>query len=301
MKKMITDFNGTTKYTHDDGSETTIKSCLSQQYSGGDMQIIEEDRNKYSIMISSSVGCQMGCKFCGLTGSDIKFKKIKPLDILTNVKEAIKLHPENLSDKHVKLCWMGMGECSALGNISVVTKMILRFLIKNHYALGVDSVDFGTILPDNMHPEFFDKVVNLETYLHETYNINPENNHGSACRVFFSIHDLRVYGRSKLIPASNPWNLYHSMQWLDEHGIDVIMHYTLLDGVNDDKDAVASLLRFMLNHPQYQLRLLRFNETNGYKESKETSKIWNILKPLSNVKLQVSPGEEIQASCGMFG
>ena len=86
------------KYIHDDGSETAIKLTNTE---------------KYSIVISCSVGCNVGCTFCYLTIKKCPYYRLTALNIFNNVKEAFEYQIKETPDivnKQVKLCYMGMGD-----------------------------------------------------------------------------------------------------------------------------------------------------------------------------------------------
>ncbi len=101
------------KYIHEDGSETAIKIVKSVQNILNpitkEIETRKSDRNKYSIFISSSVGCYMKCKFCHLTLKNSKHIKIDTARVLSNIKEALEdvvlFNPE-ITTRYIKLSWM---------------------------------------------------------------------------------------------------------------------------------------------------------------------------------------------------
>ena len=109
--------NTVSKYIHEDGSETAIKTVKSIQSIlnplTNKIENRETDRNKYSIFISVSVGCFMKCKFCHLTIKNSKYLKLEEEHILSNIKEAmldVINFNADIKNKFVKLSWMGMGD-----------------------------------------------------------------------------------------------------------------------------------------------------------------------------------------------
>lgn len=71
MENFISEEKTVTKYVHEDGSETAIKHWGSCQQIvnplNQEMETVLNDRNKYTIFISTTRGCFMECKFCHLT------------------------------------------------------------------------------------------------------------------------------------------------------------------------------------------------------------------------------------------
>ena len=300
MQKSVTNYRGTTKYIHDSGAETTIKTGISQEYqSSGD--ILTENRNKYSIIISSSIGCQMGCKFCGLEDADIPFKNLHGSKIVLNILEAIRLHDKSeLEDKYVKLCFMGMGDC-AMSSKRAVIRFLSKKLVSEGFAIGIDSIDFGTILPKGMDKDFMDEALELDFWLRDTFEINPANNHGSVVRIFFSAHSFMVVPRIVMMPQAATWDLHEMIHETKERGLDVILHYAFMEGANDSLYDIACIKRYMRKCPEIQLRMLRFNDTKTHRESPNYLELWEELEDLPNIKYQVSPGKDIHSACGMFG
>ena len=68
------------KFIHDNGDETAIKCVPSQSTvldrAAGTVRVVETDRQKGSLFISSSVGCYMKCRFCHLTTKDSVFRRL---------------------------------------------------------------------------------------------------------------------------------------------------------------------------------------------------------------------------------
>ena len=130
------------KYIHEDGSETAIKLVKSIQNIVNpltkEIEVRKTDRNKYSIFISSSVGCYMACKFCHLTLKNAKHIKITEDVVFENLKEAIlekmEFNPE-LATRYVKLSWMGMGDAiNKPDMVYNVTLKILDWIFENKLA-----------------------------------------------------------------------------------------------------------------------------------------------------------------------
>lgn len=302
------------KYVHDDGSETSIKftsSCGNKiNKNTGKVELVEIDRNKFSVFISPSVGCNLGCKFCHLSINKHLYRKLTPTEVFNNVKDALiaetKEHPE-MRKKYMKISWMGMGDAFLFNPIDLrrLTNKILSWAIKdNGIAIGIDGVDIATMMPKN-HPGWPHHLAALNDECFD-YRSNPYNINRSNLRIFYSLH--KFIGRKELMPSSrfnDPSNdlrlLYHFNQW---YGIDIILHQLLLEGINDTKQElkqIKSAIDCLI--PNAELRILRFNEyeNSEYKESSRFDELVNMYtSTLPKVKYQISTGSEIMASCGMF-
>lgn len=110
-----TEDGSVSKYIHEDGSETAIKLVKSLQNIlnpiTNTIETRASERNKYSIFISSSVGCYMKCKFCHLTLKEAEYIKIDENAVLENLKEAMEdmvIFNPDLKNRYIKLSWMGI-------------------------------------------------------------------------------------------------------------------------------------------------------------------------------------------------
>lgn len=319
MEVLVNKDKNVYKFVHLDGSETAIKyvsSCSCE----------EKERNKYSIFVSSSVGCQHSCKFCYLTTKEIKYKSLSEEQILNNLKEAIEYFiNENpkLKDYYVKLCWMGMGEDGIIKTdlLKNVTLEILEYIIDiKKYAKGLDGVDVSTIIPNNSNFIVFFDLIDLNKELTK-YELNPNNdimvnvdyssskkyNNRSIVRLFYSLHSANIETRQKIIPNSYPLNHAISLLELLNLEINIIFHHFFIKDVNDSDSEIEELIK-MLNginktFKYFEFRILRLNscEKLNYIESEKFNQnVEKIKKYVKVFKVQVSAGSEIKAACGQF-
>lgn len=311
------------KYIHDDGSETAIKLSKSHQDIFNPltkkMEHHTSERNKYSIFISSSVGCFMKCKFCHLTLKESKFLKLSGDEILENLKEAIEdavLQNPNMKDRFVKLSWMGMGD--ALNKSSIVKDITIRLLdwiFENKYASGLDGVDLSSVLPD-VNDEWIFDFHEMEILL-EKYNTNPvysmDNveytngfySHRNKFRLFYSIGSAIQENRDIVIPNAMKIEKAKEklIKYIDNNKYTLIFHHLLVDGLNDSEKELEELKKLMSEFNNCELRILRYNSClKGDLKESETliNQVKNLSESINFLKVQVSPGKEVQAACGQF-
>lgn len=306
----------TTKYIHKDGSETSIKTNLSCQYMPTQQGVVldSKDNNKYSLVISCSVGCPMSCTFCHLTQKGVEHKRLSKEVIVKNLinvvitesKELAKIGV-NLSQKYIKLCWMGMGEpMFELPLIEYVTTHFLKFVFDNNYCCGVDGVDISTVLPAGVSARQQEYLFSIQNSL-KHYPRNPvtEAKGNSLLRIFYSLHSANNK-RELLIPRTKPSReaLFSLDSICSYEDIDLVVHYMFIEGVNDSEQDVSDLINLMRDLPskQRELRILRYNPANA--QTSESAHYNQIVKHLvdnyPNTKLQYSAGKEILAACGQF-
>lgn len=332
MKLFRTEDGRVSKFIHDDGSETCIKSVYSVDYSP-DEEIIDEkgkrqvnitsiDRNKYSIFLSVSTGCAFNCKFCYLTIDEVRFKKIKYEQLINNVKDAILEEINNpvsdIRNRYIKLCWQGMGDAlTAPEMVVAATKEILDWVMSNGYALGLDGVDVSSVIPNKKNIDWVDNFIELDRYLSK-FNLNPNNKHvvnkesgdlveyknRSFFRFFYSLHSTEQDVKDSIIPNTMPLvDASKVLRKLIDGGINVAFHYMFLDKVNDNHLSLIRLVSYMSEWLGCELRVLRYNKhkLGDIVESKNFEDcICFLRKHMINVKVQVSYGKDVKSACGQF-
>ena len=313
-----------TKYIHADGSETAIKLVKSienvRNPLTGFLEEHRSERNKYSVFISSSVGCYMSCPFCHLTLKGAKYRPLSSESILNNLKEAIQeryaFSPE-IKDRYIKLSWMGMGD--AVNEPETVRKVsieLLNWVFENGYAKGLDGVDLSTVLPPVNNAwigEFQRLEEQLKAYprnpVYEMDNVAFSNgyySHRNLFRLFYSVHSAIQESRDRVVPRAR--GLQSAAALLKDYSQDgaypVILHHILVDGLNDSDAELDALIGFVNEHFAHnELRILRYNlaENGPYAESSRFSEqIQKLAQGVNFLKVQVSPGNEVSAACGQF-
>lgn len=285
------------KFQHDNMSETTIKlisGCTDY-----------EDESKFTVFISTSVGCQIGCKFCYLNYSNLKFKQLDDTIITSNTLEAIKYvinENPHLKEKYIKLSWMGMGDAlTHFVNIELSSTAILDELLENKLVKGLDCVDISSTFPSNfIKPEL---IRMLKSVLLK-YPRNPKRD--SPLRMFFSLISCNMATRKKVIPLSYDNGYDPFLVLLDyKKYIPIFFHNILLEGINNNElDIIYTIDVLNEDFKDCELRILRFNQHPDCPIEESKSFNDNIKLIMENaeikVKLQRSPGKDIKGSCGQF-
>jgi adenine C2-methylase RlmN of 23S rRNA A2503 and tRNA A37 len=316
MKTLYSQETQAFKFTHEDGSETSIKLSPSGSFDSDHLdrtKPIVQDKEKYSIIISCSKGCQMACDFCHLTKLKMKFEPLTEKQIFDNImssiREVYKSRPD-ISSKYIKLCWMGMGEAILQPEVvRAVSTLILDTVLEEGLAIGVDGVDISTVMPktnNNWQGVF----TSLNSTL-RSYNLNPNNMVGdrTPLRLFYSLHHYNNEERKIIIP--NTRDISNAMERItgfrDATKINVVVHYMFMEGVNDSEESVVGLVNWFNSedsHYDTQFRVLRYNSFN--KVDSESCKMGLIVKFLEDnmkvkqLKIQYSSGEDISSACGQF-
>jgi adenine C2-methylase RlmN of 23S rRNA A2503 and tRNA A37 len=324
MDVYLTDDNSVAKYIHADGSETAIKQVkCTQNVLNPITQQIEvrtSDRNKYSVFISSSVGCYMKCPFCHLTLKNSRYQKLRAAEILENLKEALQdkaARSPEIREQYIKLSWMGMGDAINVPDlVKDVTLEFLEWVLANNLAKGLDGVDLSTVLPP-VSPRWIPIFQALNTEL----GVFPKNpvyamdnvagttgaySHRNPFRLFYSIHSAIQAKRDVTVPNAMP--LASAVEQLTEYAKDgehtVILHHLFVDGLNDSEEELSALIGLINTHfKKNELRVLRYNfcAKSVLKESDSLlAQVRTLAEEIQFLKVQVSPGSEVSAACGQF-
>jgi 23S rRNA (adenine2503-C2)-methyltransferase len=284
------------KYVHDDSSETAIKTIAPGEESCGG-----SNRNKFNVFASCSVGCRIGCSFCFLQSKRYKQYDLTSNEISTNVVHAVEkelIRRPELQNTPMNISWMGMGDAFLdLLKIDQATWDIIR-------CCGLDvfeGVDIATTLPQIRYDDMDRLHYITESLYEKKVTAKPDNR--TDVRIFYSLHSLNNTTRKKLIPRTLDLDI--ALPYLSnlDKKYNVIYHYMFLDYINDHSEDIENLIRMFSSNEHQQLRILRYNEcpNSKFKETKYFNELIDHLeKEIPNLKVQLSPGSEIQAACGQF-
>lgn len=302
------------KFVHDTGAETaikTVRTCMpiKNQFTGEEE--IQDERNKYVVFVSSSVGCPVKCSHCYLTAKEFPFYKLSRDEIIEQtiraIQAAVKTSP-SLSGKFIKISFMGMGDAHFIANdIPYITDKILTHVIYNKLAIGLDGIDIGTSIPKNNNFGWKDSLLKTIECV-SCINRNKLTSDRSIVRMFVSLFSTNNIVRSMIVPC-NKNILTNSIELRDicqEIGVDLIFHNVFIKGINDSTDHLSDFLdtynRFFKDN---ELRIIRLNVCKNSKVESPSEHQHSILldilnKKINKLKVQYSAGSTIKASCGQF-
>ncbi len=243
--------------------------------------------NKYTICLSSQVGCAMKCSFChtGLQGLQ---RHLKTEEIIGQFLVAQQWLTANrpLDDKILNIVFMGQGE--PLHNFDAVKDACDIFLSQHGLSLADQKITISTAgyLPGLMR------------WKDEMPQVN----------IALSLHSAIKEKRDELIPINKRFPLEKVMEYVDAipEGKNrfVTYEYLLIDGFND-KDEDAHLTGKLLAGKKAYVSLIPFNPFPGsdYKRP-ELSKVEKFKSILDSYKIptliRATKGDEILAACGQL-
>ncbi len=245
-------------------------------------KIIKKPR--YTVCVSSQVGCKVGCEFC-LTAKGGFVRNLTPGEIVGQVL-AIRKEHEIPANRRLNVVYMGMGE--PLDNLENVAKAIKIF--SDEYGLSI-SPRRQTISTSGLAP----KIKKL-----------GEMNLGVLLAI--SLHAVDDTLRQKLMPINKAYNIESIMQAVREFPIDqrkrVMFEYLVIKDLNDDVAAAKKLVK-LLHGIKAKVNLIYFNPYPGSPfQRPEEERVKRFQKYLLEhgvlCTIRESKGLDISAACGQL-
>ena len=239
---------------------------------------------KYTICISSQVGCKVGCEFC-LTAKGGFVRNLSAGEIVGQVLAILK--EQNIPpNRRVNIVYMGMGE--PLDNLENVAKAIK--ILSDENALSI-SARRQTISTSGLAP----KIKKL-----------GQMNLGVLLAI--SLHAVDDELRQKLMPINKAYNIKSVIDAVKEFPIDqrkrVMFEYLMIKGLNDDIKAAKKLVK-LLHGIKAKVNLIYFNPYPGTPfqrpDEKDVQKFQRYLLDHGVLcTVRQSKGLDISAACGQL-
>ena len=276
------------KISHTQNSEDkTVKFLFELADSNKIETVLIPFNGKYTICLSSQVGCAMKCSFChtGIQGLQRSLKTEEIIGQFLVAQEWLTLNRPD-DDKILNVVFMGQGE--PLHNFDAVKKACEIFLTQHGLSLADQKITISTAgyLPG------------LKRWKNEMPKVN----------IALSLHSPLTEKRNQLIPINQKYPLNEVMDLVDEipEGKNrfVTYEYLLIDGFNDSLED-AHLTGKLLQGRKAYVSLIPFNPFPGTQYKKpELGKIESFKSILDSYKIptlvRITKGDEILAACGQL-
>ena len=252
-----------------------------------DGQFIESvlipEKNRYTLCISSQVGCAQGCKFC-LTAKQGFTRNLTKGEIVAQVRDIL---DDQIDSAHLtNIVFMGMGE--PLANYRNVISAI-NTITDNQWGLAfasrkvtISTAGIVSKLPSLGH----DTKANLAISLNATDNKTRDT--------LMPIN--RKYPIEKLLDACRRYQLQPRRK--------ITFEYILIKGINDSPED-ANRLAKLLGQIKAKINLIPFNEHEGCSFKRPSESVINdfreiLLRNNYTVIIRHSKGQDISAACGQL-
>ena len=239
---------------------------------------------RYTICVSSQVGCKSGCSFCLTAKGGLK-RNLSAGEIVGQILW-IKKHHQIPYAHRVNVVYMGMGE--PLDNLANVSHAVR--ILSDINALSI-SVRRQTISTSG-----------LAKQIKELGKMNL------GVLLAISLHAVDDELRDKLMPINKAYNIAAIMDAVRGFPINqrkkIMFEYLLIAGVNDSQQHAKKLVR-LLNGIRAKVNLILFNPHEGspYTRPSEQSavKFQDILSAKGiTCTIRQSKGLDISAACGQL-
>lgn len=239
---------------------------------------------RYTICVSSQVGCKMGCAFC-LTAKGGFVRNLTTGEI---VGQVLYLKKENNIPHHrrVNIVYMGMGE--PLNNLENVAKAIKIFTDNDGLDISPRRQTVSTS--------------GLSSQIKKLGSLNL------GVLLAISLHAVTDELRTKLMPVNKAYNIASVMDAVREFPIDmrkrVMFEYLMIDKLNDSlKD--AKILVKLLHGIKVKVNLIYFNPHEGSEFGRPREQNMVAFRDFLQSKgvtctIRESKGLDISAACGQL-
>jgi 23S rRNA (adenine2503-C2)-methyltransferase len=285
--------DGTVKllFSLDDGK--TVEAALMSYPAGWDRQgrlsDHEGSKRRYTVCLSTQVGCPIGCPFCA-TGQQGFERNLTAGEIIDQVLHfARQLKDQNNSREEERISnivFMGMGE--PLANYDSLWQTIEIMNSSEGFGLSARSMTISTA----------GLVPGIKRLSEEKLQVG----------LAISLHAADNQLRDKLVPVNKKYPLEELIPACREYfartGRRVSFEYALFDGVNDSLSQAQSLADLLKGMNCHVNLISANNTTNQNFQPPPRSKILAFQQELKNrginCTLRQSRGQDIDAGCGQL-
>lgn len=241
--------------------------------------------NRYTLCVSSQVGCSLNCAFCA-TGKLNKVRNLKDFEIFEQFLRVNDLSKEKYGHQLTNIVYMGMGE--PLLNYNNVVKSIDK--ITNPMAYGYSP-----------------KRITLSTS-GITKGIKRLADDDIKVNIALSLHAADEDKRNKIMPINETNKIGEVVQALkymyDKNKPRIGFEYILFKGFNDGYDDADKLIKLTKFFP-VKVNIIEYNYVEGVELLKATDERVNkFAKYLVDhgvmTTVRRSRGKDIDAACGQL-
>ncbi len=247
-----------------------------------DGKLIHEAR--YTICVSTQVGCKVGCSFC-LTAKGGFTRDLTAGEIIAQVV-TLKKDNNHKHNRKINIVYMGMGE--PLDNLDNLSQAIKIFQEEEGLAIGGKR---QTVSTSGLSSKI-DKLGEMDLGVH----------------IAISLHAVDDELRSELIPMNKAHNINSIIEAVKRFPIDarkrVMFEYLVIKNKNDDIASAKKLVK-LLHGIKAKVNLIYFNPYPGTDYDRpELKDMVNFQEYLVNhgllCTIRDSKGIDISAACGQL-
>jgi len=277
--------DGSKKYLFELKDGNTVESVLlpmKQEQTDEEGKLIHHTR--FTICISSQVGCKIGCAFC-LTGKN-GFKRNLSAGEITSQVLMIKRDNDIAENRRVNIVYMGMGE--PLDNLPNVSKAVRIF----------NDLDGLSISPRR-------QTISTSGLSSQIEKLGLMD---LGVLLAISLHAVDDELRQTLMPINKAYNIESIINAVKAFPIDtrkrVMFEYLVMKGLNDDLKSAKKLVK-LLHGIKAKVNLIYFNPHSGSEFARPLEKDMIAFQQYLVdhgvlCTIRQSKGLDISAACGQL-
>ena len=271
----------------EESADSTVKFLLTLFDEQQIETVLIPFQNKYTICLSTQVGCAMKCSFC-FTGTQGLKRHLKTEEIIGQFIIANRWLIEHRSDEKLlkNIVYMGQGE--PLHNFDAVKKANEIFLDQHGTSIGIQKITISTA-----------------GYLPGLIRWNEEM---QGVNIALSFHSPFTEKRNELIPINQRYPLKDVLHYLDSIPLKrkqyLIYEYLLIKNFND-QDIDAHATGALLKGKPAIINLIPFNPFPGsIYQRPDPDQVERFQKIIESYNLPAlirgTKGDDILAACGQL-
>ena len=241
-------------------------------------------QERYTVCISSQVGCKVGCAFC-LTAKGGFIRNLSAGEITEQLR-MIKKDNSIDANRRVNIVYMGMGE--PLDNLDSVVKSVNIFADSDGMAIATHR---QTISTSGLSSKI-EKLGKMEL----------------GVNLAISLHAVDDELREKLMPINRAYNIASIIKAVKNFPINerkrVMFEYLVIKDINDDISSAKKLLS-LLDGIKAKVNLIYFNPYGGTEFKRPQDKDMKAFQEYLTTRglhctIRESKGLDISAACGQL-
>lgn len=286
----------------DEASEPdgSVRKVLLETEDGNRIEsvLMQSKSGKFSVCVSTQVGCAMGCAFCSTGKLGLK-RHLSTDEIVDQLRywqcsqTPVSIpapNGETLTDKVItNIVLMGMGE--PMNNYENVRSALNSIL--NNTGIGPTHI-----------------TVSSAGVLPKLKQMNEDKDWPPVC-IAISLHSADPKKRKEIMPSSGPNFLSELSEWAQDYlkklgnrSHYITFEYIMLEGINDSDEDARKLAAFTKPLGRAKINLIAYNFAAGDFKPSSPQRIMEFMNVLQNAGLDVtrrqSLGGSIQAACGQL-
>lgn len=268
-------------------SDKTVKFLFELKDGSKIESVLIPFNNKYSICLSSQVGCAMKCSFC-FTGTQGLKRHLETSEIVGQFIAAWQWLEENRPDevRILNIVFMGQGE--PLHNFDSVKDACEIFLSKHGSSIGNQKITISTS----------GYIPGLKRWNEEIPGVN----------LALSLHSPNTEKRNELIPINKKYPLKEVMEYIDTIPLRkkqfITYEYLLIKNFNDSDEDAIETGKLLEGRPAY-VNIIPFNPYPGSQYERPNEETMERFKRHFDVfkipaLIRGTKGDDVLAACGQL-